>query len=95
MSEAREKRAQEIQKAIGEILMQYWDPIGVSDFPEAEGEYDSYIGPVYRVLAGSRAEEEIISYLSHVESNVIGLGSADRDRLRRVAGRLLAVDVRL
>ena len=75
--------------------MQNWDPIGVLDIPEAEGEYDSYIGPVYRVLAGSRSEEEIVDYLSHVEANLMGFGGADRDRLRRVAGRLLALDVRL
>lgn len=95
MSESRETRAKELQKAIGDILMQYWDPIGVSDIPEAQGEYDSYVGPVYRVLAGSRSEEEIISHLSHVEANMMGFGGADHDRLRRVAGRLLALDVRL
>ena len=35
-------RARKIQDAIGEVLMQHWDPIGVNDVPEARGEYDAY-----------------------------------------------------
>ncbi len=36
-------RAREYQSAIRKILMEEWDPIGVSDIPEAQDEYDSYI----------------------------------------------------
>jgi hypothetical protein len=72
MTDSRDKRAREIQDAIGEVLMQHWDPIEVADVPEARGEYDSYVGPVYRVLAGSHSEEELISYLSHMETKMMG-----------------------
>ena len=92
---SRDRRAKEIQDAIGQVLMRHWDQIGVAEFPEARGEYDSHIGPVYRVLFGSRSEEELISYLSHVETNLIGFAPPPRERLRAVARRLLALEVRL
>jgi hypothetical protein len=95
MSDSREKRAREIQKAIGEILMQHWDPIGVSDISEAQDEYDSYIGHIYRLLASSRSAEELVSYLSDVEAHTMGLGWADSERIRNVSSRLLALDVSL
>jgi hypothetical protein len=95
MAHSRDDRAKEIQEAIRAILVRHWDPIGVSDLPMAQDEYDSYIGPVYRVLSSSRSEEEIISFLSHVEANMMGFGAPDRDRLRKVASQLMAVDVSL
>lgn len=64
MADLRDKRARQIQDAIGEILMQHWDPIGVADVPEARGEYDGYIGSVYRILVTSRSEQELIEFLS-------------------------------
>ncbi len=66
------KRAREIQDAIGEVLMQHWDPIGIADVPEARGEYDGYIGPVYRILAGSRSEQELIELLFRTAHEVTG-----------------------
>ncbi len=95
MADLRDKRAKEIQVAIGEVLMQHWDPIGVANIPEARGEYDSYVGPVYRILASSRSKDELIDYLSHVETKLMGLQPPPRERFRVVLGKLLALDVRL
>jgi hypothetical protein len=93
MADLREKRAKEIQSAIGDVLMKHWDPIGVAEVPEAKGEYDSYIGPVYRVLAGSRSEEELVTYLSHIETKMMGFAPPPRAHLQAIASRLLAIDV--
>ena len=40
------ERSREIRCHIRGVLMAEWDPIGVSDIPEAADEYDSYIGGV-------------------------------------------------
>jgi len=39
-----------IRRQIRRVLMEAWDPIGVSDIPEAADEYDSYIRDFYEVL---------------------------------------------
>ena len=49
---SRDKRAREVQNAIREVLIREWDPIHIQDVPEAQDEYDGYVGGVYRLLAG-------------------------------------------
>ena len=60
---SRDKRAAEIQDSIRQVLVHDWDPIGVSDNPKLRDEYDSYVAPVYRILAGSRSEQELTEFL--------------------------------
>lgn len=36
------QQLRELDKRIDEVLFYVWDPIGVSDIPEARGEYSSY-----------------------------------------------------
>jgi hypothetical protein len=33
---------------IRHVLMSVWDPIGIKDRPNAQDEYDSYLGGVYQ-----------------------------------------------
>jgi hypothetical protein len=95
MADLRDKRAREIQEAIGEVLMQHWDPIGVANVPEARSEYDGYIGPVYRILVGSRSEQELTEFLFRTAHDILGEPGESADYLRPVARRLLELDVRL
>jgi hypothetical protein len=94
MSESREKRAVEIQGAIRQILYRDWDPIGVCG-AAPEDEYDSYIGAVYRILASSRSEEALIQFLAGAVEDLVGSQQSDPERVRRVARKLLALDLRL
>jgi hypothetical protein len=41
------RNARKIQESIRLVLLRDWDPIGVQDVPEAQDEYDSYVGGVY------------------------------------------------
>jgi hypothetical protein len=94
MTKSREKRAAEIQDAIRQILYRDWDPIGVcGDAPEDE--YDSYIGGVYRILASSRSEEALIRFLAGAFEDILGAQAWALERVRSVARKLLALDVRL
>ena len=92
--DSRETRATKIQDSIRQVLERDWNPIGFGD-ELPEDEYDSYIAPVYRILAGSRSEQEIIECLSRLERDIIGLPCESAEELRPVARRLLALDVRL
>ena len=80
-------------QAIRVVLMRDWDPIGVADFPMAADEYDSYIGGVYRILAGTRSEDELVEFLFFTETQTMGLSTVSRDHLREVARNLFALDV--
>jgi|SRR6185295_13285726 len=90
-----QRRARTIQESIHNILLRDWDPIGINDVPEAHDEYDSYIGGVYRLLASHRSIDQIVDYLATIETQTMGLGVANRERLAHVANQLVALDVTL
>ena len=46
-----------IRVDIRHVLMSVWDPIGIKDEPNAQDEYDSYLGGVYELLITGASEE--------------------------------------
>jgi len=95
MADSRDKRAAEIEDSIRQILYRDWNPIGC---PVPEDEYDSYIAPVYRILAGSRSEQELVEFLFRTARDSIGVACETAEhfeKMRPVARRLLELDVRL
>lgn len=83
-------RAQRYHKAIAEVLLRDWDPIGIADVPEAQDEYDSYVGPVYGLLISRSALTKIVEYLWWAETEHMGL-TGSRTRTEHIARRLLQV----
>lgn len=81
-------RARRYHKAIREALLHEWDPIGVGDIPDAQDEYDSYVGAVYKLLISNRSRSEIFDYLWWLETEHMGL-SGDRQATEAFAMRLL------
>lgn len=94
MGSARDNRAAEIQDSIRQILYYHWNPIGFAGILP-EDEYDSYIGPVYRILTGTRSEAELIVLLRPTEIETIGALPTSDERLRPVVRKLLTLDVKL
>jgi hypothetical protein len=97
MSNTREGRAAEIQDSIRQILYHEWDPIGVAG-AAPEDEYDAYIAPVYRILAGSRSEQELCEFLFRTARDTMGVASDTVEHFelgRPIARILLELDVRL
>ncbi len=88
-------RARKIQEAIGQILLEDWDPIGVRDVPEAGDEYDGYIGGVYRLLATGAPPQVVAEHLCAVERDSMGFEQAQAAHLLPVAEKLCLLDVRL
>ena len=96
MSNSREQGAARIQQAIRHALMQHWDPIGVSEIPEAQDEYDSYVGPVYRLLASGASDADLIDYLYRTETDTMGLTRlGSRCHLKKIVVKLREIDIQL
>lgn len=90
----RERRAQEIQRAIEGILLREWDPIGVRDEEQAQDEYGSYVGGVYRLLVSAPSCARIADHLAGLEAGM-GLEPSSSAHLLAVAEKLQALDVKL
>jgi len=90
----RKQKAIEIQDAIRQVLLYEWDPIGVSDMPAAQDEYDSYAGGIYRLLASGASEYQIIERLYNIETVSMGL-PGNREYLKGIAEKLVKLDVSL
>lgn len=92
---SKKERALRIQDAIRQVLFYDWDPIGVSDQPHLNDEYDSYIGPVYRMLSENRSEKALADFLFRTERNDIGVGTTSADRLLPIARKLLSIEIQI
>ena len=71
--------------------MHDWDPIGVQGISGADGEYDSYLMPIYNILRKSRSEEPLIDYLQWM-TEYMGLPKS-RESLRPIAAILIKIDL--
>jgi hypothetical protein len=60
------KAGEELYRRVDEVLHYVWDPLGVSDTPEARDEYCSYLPDVLSLLNTSSDVEQIAAYLSDV-----------------------------
>lgn len=94
--ETREERANEIGDEIRRILFFEWDPIGLSSDPESpRDEYDDYAGLVYRILVSGGSENDLIDHLYKIERDQIGMSCGDKEMLRPVAKKLLAINLKI
>jgi hypothetical protein len=87
MTDYRE-RARNYHAAIRTILLTEWDPIGVSHVPEAQDEYDSYVGDVYNLLITHVDRHSLFFHLWQIETEHMGL-SGDRQHTEAIVDQLL------
>jgi hypothetical protein len=57
------EESREVRCAIRRVFLDVWDPIRISDEPNAQDEYDGYIGRVFELLTTGGSDKEIIEYL--------------------------------
>lgn len=67
------------------VFLHTWDPIGVEDEPNAQDEYDGYIGPVYDLLVSGAPDAALADYLFRAVSESMGLDATRDDMLPTVA----------
>jgi len=81
-----------VQARIREILLDDWDPIGVGKAPQAQDEYDSYVGPVYTLIEERRGSYPIAQYLYRVQTDRMGLTQSKNEiQLEPLAQKLAAL----
>lgn len=66
---ARLKHAQRHDNAIREVLLRAWDPIGISDDPDAQDEYDGYVWVIYGLLARRQPRDRLVDHRRHIETS--------------------------
>ena len=59
--------------------MAVWDPIGVRDEPNAQDEYDSYLGGVFDLLAGGASDDRISEHLWRIVTERMELPAKRED----------------
>ena len=70
----------ELYRRVDEVLHYLWDPIGVSDVPEARDEYHSYLPHVFSLLIRRVSAQEITDFLTHTASETMGLSNTQHAR---------------
>ena len=80
-----------IRDRVREILLNDWDPHDAARSEAARRTYDTYIGPICRLLLSGAGEDALVEYLHGREQESMCFPSLGTARLRRVARKLLAV----
>jgi hypothetical protein len=75
-------------RGLRRVLMTAWDPIGVADVPEAQDEYDGYLGPVAGLLREGANEKRIAQFLFEIRTERMGMDPRAADD-RRAARAIL------
>ncbi len=61
------------RRQLRDLLMREWDPIGISDEPEATGEYDRYLDVVADRLRRGVTAAELADHLERLRTDEMGL----------------------
>jgi len=79
-----------LEDRIRQLLIDYWDPIGLGGYPR--NEYDAYGRAICSMIVNSRAREfdDFADYLSKVTEDMMGL-RPEPDRIQLAAKELLAL----
>jgi len=89
MIEKYESRRLRVQ--IRHVFLDVWDPIGIKDEPNAQDEYDGYIGEVFELLVGKAPDESIEDYLLWAVNDHMGL-SAPRSAMKETVAALRKIE---
>ena len=73
-----EAESRRIRIEIRHVLLNVWDPIGVKDEPNAQDEYDGYIGRLYELFVSKAPQSELVNYLYLAVLDNMGLCTANR-----------------
>jgi len=71
------ENSRRIRVAIRRVFLDVWDPIGISDEPMAQDEYDSYLGGMFELLMDNASDAKLKEYLDEVVS-YMGMDSSRR-----------------
>jgi hypothetical protein len=85
-----EESVQVYYDSVRKVLIDDWDPIGVSHIPEAKDEYDAYALELSSMLLAGKSRKDILDYLWWLETEHMGL-QGNRDKAEEVADALVQI----
>jgi len=77
---------------VRDVLIKDWDPTNAARSESASGAYDLYLSPICDLIRSNAGEEAIIDFLYAREHEILCFPGLGRQRLRRVARRLLSLN---
>jgi len=77
MMEKHESRR--IRAEIRRVLITTWDPIGIKDEPNAQNEYDSYLGSVFELLTNGASDDRMCEHLLQIVTDRMELPAKKED----------------
>ena len=80
-----------IRVEIRHVLLDVWDPIGVKDEPNAQDEYDGYVGVIFDSLSGGATDEQLADRLLYFVSDRMGL-KATPEKMTATVRALRAIE---
>jgi hypothetical protein len=80
-----------LRSRIRDVLLNDWDPHNAARLESAHATYDGYIEPLLQLLRSGAEEEAVMDFLHQREQESMCFPSLGRQRLRRVAQKLLAL----
>ena len=85
------RKYERLKGRIREILVTYWDPLGVYEDFHVWDEYDPYLFRVFKRIEEGETADDIANYLISLEVHSMGLSLADEVRASEAAVRLVAL----
>jgi hypothetical protein len=92
-------QSREIRSALNNLLLRYWDPIGVRDIVGAEDEYRAYAAKIYVMMGEPNfSRDDLVKYLYQTATGHMGLAATPdlmqrsietADRIFETKGQLL------
>jgi hypothetical protein len=73
--------SRQIRVQIRHVLLDVWDPIGIKEEPNAQAEYDSYLGEIFGLLSRGATDEELSGRLLYFVNDRMGLKAKPHDML--------------
>ena len=82
-----------IRVQIRHVLLDVWDPIGVKDAPNAQDEYDGYIGKLFELLMSNAPDAELVEHLYWAAHDQMGFEAARRSDMLSTVEALRKIEL--
>ena len=80
---------QKLYEGIYIVLLNDWDPLGVSQIPEAQDEYNPYLPRIFHMVLEHADASKIAEYLQFVFNEQMGFGSSTIEKHMAVAEKIV------
>jgi hypothetical protein len=83
-----------VRVEIRRVLVNVWDPIGVKNEPNAQDEYDGYIGKLFELLISDAPDTDLVEHLYWAAHDRMGFETATRSDMVITVEALRKIELR-